>query len=98
MSDARDEDEPQDPPMIVQPEQGEDDQADEGDDFEGDAPNGLDGPYSSRHFHVVTHKLISNAVYETLADAKLDWELIAPFLESAREMAQADFDEAELRL
>lgn len=98
MSDRRDEDEQ--PPVVIEPETGEAEHDDDGYDDEDDEDDGpdLDGPYTSRHFHIVTHKLISNAVYETLADAKLDWELIAPFLESAREMAQGDFDEAEIRL
>jgi len=100
MSDRREEDEPQDPPMVIQPEPGEDGDEGHDDDYddEDDGPHALEGPYGSDQFHVVTHKLIINAVHETLADAKMDWDLIAPFLESAREMAQADFDEAELRL
>jgi hypothetical protein len=105
MSDRRDEEQPEQPPMVIEPEpdeDGEDDQ-DAADDYgygfdgEGALP-GADEPYDSRHFHVVTHKLIINTVFEALSDAKLDWELIAPFLESAREIAHADFDEADIRL
>lgn len=96
MSDRRDEEEQ--PPVAIEPEAGEAQDDDDRYDDEDDGPDDLDGPYTSRHFHLVTHKLISNAVFETLADAKLDWELIAPFLESAREMAQGDFDEAQIRL
>lgn len=101
MSDRRDEGAEQ-PPVVIQPEpemaEGEDHEED--DDFYDDdeAPPSPDEPYGSRHFHVVTHKLIINAVFETLSDAKLEWDLVAPFLESAREIAHADFDEAEFRL
>lgn len=83
--------------MVIQPEPAEDGLGDDDDDYEDEA-QALEGPYGSDQFHVVTHKLIINAVYEALSDTKLDWDLIAPFLESAREMAQADFDEAEIRI
>lgn len=96
MSDRRDEDEQ---PVVIQPELEGDRPEDDGDDdYDDDEQEGLEGPYGSDQFHVVTHKLIINAVYEALSDAKLDWELVAPFLESAREMAQADFDEADIRI
>jgi hypothetical protein len=107
MSDRRDE-EPEQEPVVIQPEpeeEGEDDEeyrdGNEGYGYGVDGQGGVpaaDEPYDSRHFHIVTHKLMINAVFETLSDAKMDWDLIQPFLESAREMAQADFDEAELRL
>ena len=110
MSDRRDEEQSEQPPMVIEPEpdeDGEEDQDEEGQEAVDDYGYGPDGegalpaadePYDSRHFHVVTHKLVINTVFEALSDAKLDWELIAPFLESAREMAQGDFDEAHLRL
>lgn len=94
MSDPRDEDEQ--PPAVIQPESEQDLAGDE-DDYDEEGQE-FEGPYGSDQFHVVTHKLIINAVYEALSDAKLDWDLIAPFLESAREMAQGDFDEADIRL
>lgn len=108
MSDRR-EDEDEQPPMIIQPEPDEDPDEDEEEDEGGgnDYGFGVDGqgsvpgegePYDSRHFHIVTHKLIINTVFEALSDAKLDWDLIAPFVESARELAHADFDEAQIRL
>jgi hypothetical protein len=95
MSDRRDDEEL--PPVVIQPEPSEDGPGGEDDDFEEES-EAFEGPYGSDHFHVVTHKLIINAVYEALSDTKLEWDLIAPFLESAREMAQADFDEAEIRI
>lgn len=105
MSDPRDDEQPEQPPAVIQPEPDEDGEEDQeggdgygyGFDGQGSQPS-ADEPYDSRHFHVVTHKLIINTVFEALSDAKLDWDLIAPFLESAREIAQADFDEAEIRL
>lgn len=97
MSDPRDEEEQR--PAAIKPEDmGVEVHGEEDDAQDMDGQDMLDGPYTSRHFHLVTHKLISSAVAETLADAKLDWELVAPFLESAREMAQADFDESQIRI
>lgn len=105
MSDPRDEEQPEDPSIVIQPGPDEDDEEDRdeadhshyGFDGQGGVP-GADEPYDSRHFHIVTHKLMINAVFETLSDAKMDWDLIQPFLESAREMAQADFNEGDIRL
>ena len=51
-------------------------------------------PYTSADFHSVVQKQILNALYETFAAGKLDWELVRPFLEAAREMCRADFREA----
>lgn len=100
MSDRRDEDEQQ--PVVIGPEASATDEAAPDDEFydddDEDGRDDFDGPYTSRHFHLVTHKLIANAVSETLADAKLDWDLIQPFLESAREMAYGDFEEGQIRI
>jgi uncharacterized small protein (DUF1192 family) len=99
MSDPRNEqpdgDEPIEAQGADQPQDGMDDDFGEANDGEDEE---FDGPYTSREFHTVTQKLILNAVYETLVDTKLDWDLIAPFLESAREIAHGDFDEAQIRL
>ena len=58
-----------------------------------------DFPFTAADFHNVVQKQIVNAVYESLADNKLDWELIAPFLEAAREICRSDFQEsARIRL
>lgn len=57
-----------------------------------------DAAFTSADFHNVTQKQIVNAVYETLLDAKLPWETIRPFLETAREMTRADFETASIRL
>jgi len=50
--------------------------------------------FTSADFHNVVHKQIVNAVTDTLAAGKLDWELIAPFLDAARSICRADFEEA----
>jgi len=50
--------------------------------------------YTTADFHNVVQKQVLNAVYETLAAGKMDWELIAPFLEAAREICRGDFRQA----
>lgn len=57
-----------------------------------------DAPFTSSDFHNVTQKQILNAIYETLVAAKMPWEAIRPFLETARDMARADFEAASIRL
>lgn len=53
-----------------------------------------DSSFTSADFHNVVQKHILNAVYENLAAGKLDWDLIAPFLETAREICRSEFREA----
>ena len=50
--------------------------------------------FTSADFHNVVQKLIINAVYETLADTKMEWGLVAPILDNARDLCRADFREA----
>lgn len=58
-----------------------------------------DSPFTSADFHNVVQKHIVNAVQDALSDAKLGWEAIAPFLESARAMCRADFEDgASIRI
>jgi hypothetical protein len=58
-----------------------------------------DSPFTNADFHNVTQKQILNAVSESLAAGKIDWELIAPFLDTAREICRRDFQEtARIRL
>ena len=52
---------------------------------------GEDG-YSTADFHTVVHKQIVNATFETLASAKLDWAVVEPFLNAAREICRGDFE------
>ena len=49
--------------------------------------------FTSGDFHNVAQKQIVHAAYETLAAEKLDWELIAPFLDAARAVCRGDFRE-----
>ena len=91
---------PAEPETPVEPEASEQER-DEG-EFDGDEVDddeeGEAHPFDSGDFHAVTRKLVINAVHETLLDSKFDWELVRPFLETAREMARADFEEARFRL
>jgi len=52
-----------------------------------------DAPLTSADFHNIAQKQILNAVFAVLADTKLDWALVAPFLEAAREICLGDFEE-----
>jgi hypothetical protein len=47
--------------------------------------------YTTSEFHNVIQKQILNATYETLAETKLHWELVQPFLDAARDMCRGDF-------
>jgi hypothetical protein len=51
------------------------------------------GPLTVGDFHTIAQKQILNAVYSLLSDTKMDWALIAPFLETAREICLGDFEE-----
>jgi hypothetical protein len=47
--------------------------------------------YTTGEFHNVVQKQIVNAVYETLVETKLHWELVEPFLDAARQVCRGDF-------
>ena len=49
-------------------------------------------------FHGLAQKQIMNAVFSVLAESKMEWNLIAPFLDSAREVCAGDFEEAHIQL
>jgi len=72
---------------------GEDDgPMDEGDEEE-------DGPLTTGDYHQIAQKQILNAVFAVLAESKMDWGLVAPFLEAAREVCMGDIEEtAQIRL
>ena len=53
-----------------------------------------DSSFTSADFHSVVHKQIVQAVYETLVDGKIAWDLVVPFLDTAREICRSDFEEA----
>ena len=50
-------------------------------------------PFTTGDFHSIAQKQILNALYATLAEAKLDWQLIQPFLDAARALCVADIEE-----
>ncbi len=52
-----------------------------------------ESPLTSADFHTIAQKQIMNAVFAALAETKMDWSLIAPFLETAREVCVGDFEE-----
>ena len=52
-----------------------------------------EGPLTTGDFHTIAQKQIMNAVFAVLAEAKMEWALVAPFLEAARELCLADFEE-----
>jgi hypothetical protein len=53
---------------------------------------------TSADFHGLAQKQIMNAVFSTLAESKMQWNLIEPFLESARAVCAADFEQAHVKL
>ncbi|HEV2864936.1 MAG TPA: hypothetical protein VGX37_00320 [Allosphingosinicella sp.] len=53
-----------------------------------------DETFTSADFHNVVQKQIVNAVFETMAAGKLDWEVIEPFLDVARRICRSEFQEA----
>jgi NAD(P)-dependent dehydrogenase (short-subunit alcohol dehydrogenase family) len=44
-------------------------------------------------FHNIAQKQIMNAVYATLSEAKMGWNLVEPFLEAGRGVCAGDFAE-----
>ena len=53
-----------------------------------------DSSFTSADFHNVVQKQILNAVYETLAEGKMAWDVIAPILDTARDICRSEFREA----
>ena len=53
-----------------------------------------DSSFTSADFHNVVQKQILNAIYDSLVETKMDWALIQPILETARQMCRSDFLEA----
>jgi hypothetical protein len=84
---------------------------DEKDDFEHDSPvkvpdEDWDEPpeddgaaLTTGDFHIFAQKQIMNAVFAVLSETKMDWPLVAPFYETAREVCIGDIEEnAQVRL
>jgi len=64
-----------------------------------EAPPVDDGPLTTSDFHNIAQKQIMNAVFATLADSKMGWEVIEPFLAAARDVLLGDIEEtAQVRL
>jgi hypothetical protein len=58
-----------------------------------------DSPLTSGDFHNIAQKQIMNAVFATLGETKMGWEMVEPFFTAAREVCIGDFSEnARLRL
>ena len=71
--------------------------------MEDEAEIPLDKPpaeaMTSAEYHQLVQKQIMNAVFAALAEAKMEWPTIAPFLDHAREVCAGDFREnARVRL
>ena len=58
-----------------------------------DEPEAEEAALSASDFHTIAQKQIMNAVFATLAESKMPWNLVAPFLEAAREVCAGDFAE-----
>ncbi len=50
-----------------------------------------DSPLTVGDFHMVAQKQVLNAVFATLAESKMQWNLVAPFLEAGRAVCAGDF-------
>ena len=58
-----------------------------------------EAPLTVGDFHNIAQKQIMNAVFAVLADAKMDWNLVEPFLAAARDVLLGDIEEtAQVRL
>lgn len=70
------------------------------DDIPLDKPLPEDMPaIGSAEYHQLAQKQILNAVFTALAESKMEWPTILPFLEAAREVCAGDFQEnARVRL
>src|ERR1044072_4772234 len=58
-----------------------------------DEPEAEEATLSAGAFHNIAQKQIMNAAFATLAESKMPWNLVAPFLEAAREVCAGDFAE-----
>jgi hypothetical protein len=58
-----------------------------------------DSPLTVGDFHQVAQKQILNAVFATLAESKMPWNLVEPFLATGRAVCAGDFVEnARIRI
>ena len=54
-------------------------------------PEDEDVALSAGDFHTIAQKQIMNAVFATLSEAKMGWNLVEPFLEAGRSVCVGDF-------
>ena len=52
-----------------------------------------DAPVTAGDFHNIAQKQIMNAVFATLSEAKMGWNLVEPFLEAGRAVCAGEFAE-----
>jgi hypothetical protein len=72
---------------------------DDGAPLEEEAERADDAPLTTADFHTIAQKQILNAVFALLSETKMDWALVAPFFEAAREVCIGDIeDNAQIRL
>lgn len=58
-----------------------------------------DGPLTVGDFHNIAQKQILNATFSVLSETKMDWNLVEPFLQAARDVLLGDIEEtAQVRL
>lgn len=72
---------------------------DEGADAAAEGEPADDAPLTTADFHNIAQKQILNAVFAVLSESKMDWGVVAPFFEAAREVCIGDIeDNAQIRL
>jgi hypothetical protein len=52
-----------------------------------------DSTLTASEFHTIAQKQIMNAVFATLTESKMPWNLVEPFLQAARDVCAGDFAE-----
>ncbi len=57
-----------------------------------------DSPLTVSDFHQIAQKQILNAVFATLAESKMQWNLVEPLLDAGRGICAGDFENARIRI
>ena len=58
-----------------------------------------DSPLTAGDFHNIAQKQVMNAAFATMAESKMPWNLVEPFLEAGRAVCAGDFTEnARIRI
>ena len=66
---------------------------------EDDRPQDDGSPLTVGDFHNIAQKQILNATFSVLSETKMDWNLVEPFLQAARDVLLGDIEEtAQVRL